>query len=178
MILFRLPSPKEGKPTPVGIAIIRALKSRIEKLKADGHPIDVIYETKAVDLITKKVDTRSDVVGVKVRRGNASEVENLDADRVVLATGGFSNDHEKDSLLEEFAPNVVSFPTTNGPFATGSGVKMGRKLGKNYCENKPCSFVLHVMVQSCLLLFLDQIIKLFENWGKCQARGILGLTFR
>lgn len=128
-LFSRLPSPKEGKPTPVGVAIIRALKGRIEKLKADGHPIDMLLETKATDLI--KETAGSGAIKVKIRRGTGSEPEILDADTIVLATGGFANDHERDSLLEEFAPKLIDYPTTNGPFATGSGLKMGRKLGTN-----------------------------------------------
>ncbi|VDO35420.1 unnamed protein product [Brugia timori] len=49
---------------------------------------------------------------------------------VVLTTGGFSCDHSKeDSLLQEFAPEKADFPTTNGPWATGRGVKMARAMG-------------------------------------------------
>uniref|UniRef100_A0A0N4T477 fumarate reductase (NADH) n=1 Tax=Brugia pahangi TaxID=6280 RepID=A0A0N4T477_BRUPA len=49
---------------------------------------------------------------------------------VVLTTGGFSCDHSKeDSLLQEFAPEKAHFPTTNGPWATGRGVKMARAMG-------------------------------------------------
>ena len=48
-----------------------------------------------------------------------------------MTTGGFSADRENDetSLLFEFAPSLLSFPTTNGKFATGDGVKMARAMG-------------------------------------------------
>ncbi|KRY12978.1 putative fumarate reductase, partial [Trichinella spiralis] len=45
------------------------------------------------------------------------------------STGGYSNDHTSDSLLEEFAKSKIDYPTTNGPFAVGSGVKMARLIG-------------------------------------------------
>lgn len=49
---------------------------------------------------------------------------------VILATGGFSCDHSKEgSLLQEFAPEKANFPTTNGPWATGRGIKMARAMG-------------------------------------------------
>ncbi|RNE95120.1 putative NADH-dependent fumarate reductase, partial [Trypanosoma conorhini] len=51
------------------------------------------------------------------------------ADAVILTTGGFSNDKTSDSLLREFAPQLSGFPTTNGPWATGDGVKLARRLG-------------------------------------------------
>lgn len=49
---------------------------------------------------------------------------------VILATGGFSCDRAEDgSLLAEFAPDKMVFPTTNGPWARGRGVKMARAMG-------------------------------------------------
>lgn len=54
-------------------------------------------------------------------------LEELGGKAVVLATGGFSADRTNDSsLLEEFAKDKLSLPTTNGAFATGDGVKMAR----------------------------------------------------
>lgn len=40
---------------------------------------------------------------------------------VVLAAGGYANDHAEASLLERHAPELAKLPTTNGPFATGAG---------------------------------------------------------
>jgi len=49
---------------------------------------------------------------------------------VILASGGFANDREgEDALLKEFAPDSIIYPTTNGPFAKGSGIKMARAIG-------------------------------------------------
>uniref|UniRef100_A0A1I7VQ82 fumarate reductase (NADH) n=2 Tax=Loa loa TaxID=7209 RepID=A0A1I7VQ82_LOALO len=57
-------------------------------------------------------------------------VNEISGKAVVLATGGFSCDHSKEgSLLQEFAPEKANFPTTNGPWATGRGVKMARAMG-------------------------------------------------
>lgn len=53
---------------------------------------------------------------------------------VILATGGYSNDHdEMTSLLIEFAKDKMHYPTTNGAFATGSGVKMARGMCEYNC---------------------------------------------
>uniref|UniRef100_A0A915PI25 fumarate reductase (NADH) n=1 Tax=Setaria digitata TaxID=48799 RepID=A0A915PI25_9BILA len=63
-------------------------------------------------------------------RCNLRYFEEISGKAVILATGGFSCDHSKeDSLLQEFAPEKASFPTTNGPWATGRGVKMARAMG-------------------------------------------------
>ncbi len=49
---------------------------------------------------------------------------------VILATGGYSNDHdESTSLLIEFAKDKMHYPTTNGAFAMGTGIKMARAMG-------------------------------------------------
>jgi hypothetical protein len=55
----------------------------------------------------------------RVEDTSSEEVELL-ADSVVLACGGFGNDHTATSLLMEHAPALATLPTTNGPFATGS----------------------------------------------------------
>ncbi len=38
---------------------------------------------------------------------------------VVLATGGYANDHSASSLLRQHVPHLADFPTTNGPWAQG-----------------------------------------------------------
>eukprot|EP00949_MAST-11_sp_MAST-11-sp1_P005326 g5326.t1 len=48
---------------------------------------------------------------------------------VVLATGGYANDKGKGSLLAEVAPHLVNLGSTNGAFATGDGIKIGRAIG-------------------------------------------------
>ncbi|CAG9535721.1 unnamed protein product [Cercopithifilaria johnstoni] len=57
-------------------------------------------------------------------------MDEISGKAVVLATGGFSCDYfNESSLLQEFAPEKANFPTTNGPWATGSGIKMARAMG-------------------------------------------------
>ncbi|CAE7221187.1 osm1, partial [Symbiodinium pilosum] len=55
----------------------------------------------------------------------ADEEGNLHSLRgnVVLAAGGYANDHADRSLLDRFAPDLAKLPTTNGPFATGDVIK-------------------------------------------------------
>ncbi|KRY12534.1 putative fumarate reductase, partial [Trichinella spiralis] len=66
---------------------------------------------------------------LRFEHADTKETGQLYADSIVLATGGYSNDHTSDSLLEEFAKSKIDYPTTNGPFAVGSGVKMARLIG-------------------------------------------------
>ncbi|RNE96712.1 NADH-dependent fumarate reductase-like protein, partial [Trypanosoma conorhini] len=66
--------------------------------------------------------------GVEIVQADGAKSRIL-ADAVILTTGGFSNDKTSDSLLREFAPHLSGFPTTNGTWATGDGVKLARRLG-------------------------------------------------
>ena len=66
------------------------------------------------------------------------------ADAVVLTAGGYAFDHAPEtsksrplSLLQEFAPHLGHFPTTNGPHATGDGVKVGVYRGRAIARLQP-----------------------------------------
>ena len=49
---------------------------------------------------------------------------------VILATGGYAHDYDPNtSLLKEFAPLLMKYPTTNGDGSTGIGVKISMKIG-------------------------------------------------
>ncbi|KAL3990920.1 flavocytochrome c family protein [Acanthocheilonema viteae] len=120
-----IPQPKEGRPVAVGFSIIKALKEKLRMHEKD-HPekVRILLGTEVVGLVT----WNDFVTGVRVRNG--SQIDEISGKAVVLATGGFSCDHSNESsLLQEFAPEKINFPTTNGPWARGSGVKMARAMG-------------------------------------------------
>ncbi|VDM62269.1 unnamed protein product [Angiostrongylus costaricensis] len=120
-----IPSPKEGRPTPVGMGIINALKQRItEVTKSRPDDVTVMTNTRVVGLTS----WNAYVNGVNVvEDGKRKEINGK---AVILTTGGFSADRNEDaSLLHEFASDKLRFPTTNGAFARGDGVKMARAMG-------------------------------------------------
>lgn len=130
----RIPDSPNGDPVPVGYTIMARLRERIERDFADK--ITIMKNTTVASLISEAAVgddhiRRVRVTGVKYRLTNEPDAtpEQLLADAVVLATGGFSNDHTETSLLAEYAPQLEAVPTTNGPFATGDGVKMAREIG-------------------------------------------------
>ena len=56
------------------------------------------------------------------------EVSQLAVRNVILATGGFAADRSLDGLLAEVEKDSGASPslsTTNGPWATGDGIKLG-----------------------------------------------------
>ncbi|TMS33570.1 hypothetical protein L596_001294 [Steinernema carpocapsae] len=121
-----IPSPKEGRPTPVGIAIIRALKAQILK-EAEERPefMKLMTNTEVLGMVT----WNEYITGVRIKKEDG-ELDELRGKAVIMATGGFSADrHNTTSLLNEFAPEKMAFPTTNGAFARGDGIKMARAMG-------------------------------------------------
>ncbi|RKP18852.1 FAD/NAD(P)-binding domain-containing protein, partial [Rozella allomycis CSF55] len=112
-----------GRPAPVGWDIISALRKHVENDLKDQVTVKV--NTKLTDMVVEN-DRLAKIVTVD-SQGTAEEFE---ADSFVLTTGGFSADKSyNDSLLKEFAPNLLSLATTNGKWATGDGVKIARKIG-------------------------------------------------
>ncbi|KAI9202202.1 putative NADH-dependent fumarate reductase [Polychytrium aggregatum] len=130
----------DGKPAPVGWDIIKALKDYIANsvpsasaAGADKPSITIVTNAKMLDLIVTSDTDSKEVQGVKYSQKTpegAEEILEIRSDAVVLATGGFSADAKnEDSLLREFAGHLAHLPTTNGPWATGDGVKIARRLG-------------------------------------------------
>jgi len=63
-----------------------------------------------------------------------------------MCTGGFCCDRSKDSLVVEFSPQKAHLATTNGAFACGDGIRMGRAIGvklvhMNKIQVHPTGFV-------------------------------------
>ncbi|KNC80457.1 hypothetical protein SARC_07182 [Sphaeroforma arctica JP610] len=121
----REPARPDGKPSPVGFNIVSALRKHAESLVGDKFAIKT--GTKVERVITTKAGEDIVASGVQVSDSDGNREELIGT--IVLATGGYGNDHTDSSLLQEFKPEVANLPTTNGPFATGEGVKMGRAIG-------------------------------------------------
>lgn len=140
----REPAAADGKPAPVGWDIIKALSGSLKEYPADK--LQQIMEAKATSFITEG----DKVVGVvyEDHAGEASvsffppcfvsfltkhllamQRKEVRGDGVVMCTGGFCCDRAKDSLIVEFAPKKAKLATTNGAFASGDGIRMGRAIG-------------------------------------------------
>ncbi|UMM22422.1 hypothetical protein L5515_003646 [Caenorhabditis briggsae] len=118
-----IPSPKEGRPIPAGFEIMKRLRAKLNELhKEKPEQFRLLTQTKMVDIIRES----GKVVGVEVVSADG-EKSKITGDAVILATGGFSAD--QDGLLKEFGTQTLGFPSTNGAFAKGEGVKIARKLG-------------------------------------------------
>jgi flavocytochrome c len=120
----------DGKPSPVGWNIISALKNFVQNDLKDN--VEVMLNTRVQKILTS--DDGSKVIGVQYETTNLETKETkkdvLPAKAVILASGGYAHDWTDTSLLRRFGDkSLKDVPTTNGPFATGDGVKMGTAIG-------------------------------------------------
>ncbi|VDO19227.1 unnamed protein product, partial [Heligmosomoides polygyrus] len=114
-----IPSPKEGRPTPVGMGIINAAKQRIADIaKARPDDVTILTDTRVVGLTS----WNAYVNGVNViQDGKLSSSLLVDSARTGMKTPACY------TSLREI--RFLRFPTTNGAFARGDGVKMARAMG-------------------------------------------------
>eukprot|EP00899_Mesostigma_viride_P009893 jgi/Mesvir1/18905/Mv18900-RA.4 len=118
------PDAATGAVLPVGVSLITNLTKYLQKNLPN---VEVITKAKVTKLKTEPADTAPvKVTGVEYVNEEDGSVHTLDADAVVLTTGGYGRDRE---LLTEFVGPMCLFPTTNGEQTTGDGVKLGRAAG-------------------------------------------------
>eukprot|EP00003_Mantamonas_plastica_P014373 TRINITY_DN2496_c0_g1_i2.p1 TRINITY_DN2496_c0_g1~~TRINITY_DN2496_c0_g1_i2.p1 ORF type:complete len:877 (-),score=346.25 TRINITY_DN2496_c0_g1_i2:24-2654(-) len=106
------------KPVNVGWSIISNLLEVVEA----SPSIRLINGATVTALITKD---NSIVRGCEVELAGAGSICMI-GEAVVITTGGFSQSKE---LLEEYRPDLVDVPSTNGPFAQGEGIKLCTQVG-------------------------------------------------
>ncbi|KAJ1944413.1 cleavage and polyadenylation specificity factor subunit 2 [Linderina pennispora] len=110
-----------GKPQPVGWGIVSTLAKHLAE--HDPQRFSLVTGARVTELVQKN----SRVTGVVYQ--TAETTEKLDSDIVVLATGGFAGEGRNADLLQKYAPQLVGLPATNGPFATGDGMKLAAAVG-------------------------------------------------
>ena len=116
-----------------------------KKIK-DINSIKIIFNATVCELITD--EKRTSINGIKYYLNeNQNDITELKTKSVILATGGFGHDFDsEDSLLKEFVPDKMKFPTTNGKQTQGIGMKIARKIGigltdMNQVQIHPTGFV-------------------------------------
>jgi aspartate oxidase len=121
---------QNGRPVPVGWKLVDTLKKRFTSFE----DIEILTNAKVSTLLTNK----NRVVGVeilKTEENGETETRNIDAQAVVLTSGGYAGQTGETlpdghtTLLKEFAPQLVHTATTNGPWAAGEGVRLGLAVG-------------------------------------------------
>lgn len=114
-----------GKEKFPGMTITYGLLNALEKVEEEskGEKAKIICKARVFELIKEN----NKVVGVKYIVNEKDVFEEYGV--VILATGGFAADFEKDSLLMKYRPDLEKFSTTNGAHCTGDGLKMTVKAG-------------------------------------------------
>ena len=126
----------------VGYHLVDTVYKKVKDIKS----IKVIFNATVCELITD--EKKTGIKGIKYYLNeNIQDVIELKTKSVILATGGFGHDFDsEDSLLKEFVPDKMKFPTTNGKQTQGIGVKIARKIGigltdMNQVQIHPTGFV-------------------------------------
>ena len=123
--------PRTYRPSTgmAGSELIFAISKIIKSFP--GNKVDLRMKTSAKEIL---VDATGNAIGVKVRVEGNDNDEDIFADNVIIATGGFANDRTNTSLLSKYTPELTQFATTNGKFATGDGHKMSIQAGASVVD--------------------------------------------
>ena len=109
-----------------GSEIIYHLQKTVRSFEKTGR-LKILIDTQVKELLTEEEGDR--VVGVLVESTNDGSVQEILADNIILATGGFASDRSSGSYLDQHRPELMSFPATAGGFSTGDGIKLATTLG-------------------------------------------------
>lgn len=113
---------------PPGFEIVQSLKKNLESIaEKDPSLVKILLNSKVVDI---SLDSDSRVSGVEYIDSEGNK-QSLKTNNVVFCSGGFA--YSKD-MLKQYAPQLVSLPTTNGQQATGDGQKILEKLGADLID--------------------------------------------
>ncbi len=112
---------------PEKIAVGYHLDSSMFNVIKDIKSIKYQVNSTVIELIYNK--DKNEVNGVVYYDSFNKKNVKIYSKCVILTCGGFGHDFESDSLLKEFVPHLMNFPTTNGPQSKGIGMKIARKIG-------------------------------------------------
>lgn len=148
-----------------GMTITYALMEKLEQISEETpERAKILVKSRVTELI-KEGD---EVVGVKFTN-NGKEYTEYGA--VILATGGYAADYAEDSLLKKYRPDLLKFPTTNGPHTTGDGLKMGLKIGAGLVDME------QVQIHPTGLVHPDEPDNQTKFLAAEALRGVGGLMF-
>jgi len=109
-----------------GAEIIYHIQKTVRSFEKTGR-VKILVDTQVKELITEEGGDR--VVGVLTESTKDGTVQEIFADNVILATGGFASDRSSGSYLDQHRPELMSFPATAGGFSTGDGITLATTLG-------------------------------------------------
>ena len=112
--------------TNIGMDIINALARYVNNC---DPTITILRGARVSRLL---IDEKGDVTGLSYsKNGKTCHVE---ADAIVLATGGFCGQTDKCSLIAQYRPDLAALSTTNGNCADGDGIKLACAVGASVVD--------------------------------------------
>lgn len=114
----------KGDKLPPGFAIVSALTKKLDGFQAENPDQLTILKSST---LTKILTEGNKVKGIEFT-DSEKQPQEMYADNVVLATGGFSADFDSPtSLLQKYRPDLLGFPLSNGAQTTGDGQKIAER---------------------------------------------------
>ncbi|KAF4592957.1 hypothetical protein EYR38_008663 [Pleurotus pulmonarius] len=107
-----------GRGPPPGFSITSALMKKLDTLPA----AEIIKFANVVRLL----EANGRVSGVEYETNG--ETKTVEANAVIIATGGYAADYAPAGLLAKYRPDLLGLPTTNGDHATGDGHRLASSL--------------------------------------------------
>ncbi|WP_417076153.1 FAD-dependent oxidoreductase [Holdemania filiformis] len=150
--------PTDG--TIPGVELIKVLKEQAEK-----NGIEIRYNSPAVDLIA---DESGRVSGVQVKDANGEYT--IDAQAVILATGGFESNPEMIAKYDN--PGLAHIHLAPSQGNMGDGIVMAEKLGAELrnmdliqlsCAVAPFSIQMQLPIKNNGVVFINKEGKRFTN---------------
>ena len=114
----RIHAPEDG--SGVGAYLVTSMLKKVDELD-----IDVMYNTKATELISQD----GTVTGVKAESNDTNYT--IKAKAVILATGGFGNNED---MIVEYREDLKGTVTTSAPGITGDGIVMAEEVGADLVD--------------------------------------------
>lgn len=108
---------RPSKGADVGPVLVKTLSNNIKE-----RNIEVLYNIKATEITSEN----NKVTGIKALDTTNNKEIIIQADAVVIATGGFAANEE---LYTKYREDLKGFVTTNHAGATGDGIMMAEALG-------------------------------------------------
>ena len=110
---------------PTGGAAVGNHLVEVLSANTSERGIQTMVNTEATELIV----SGDEIVGIKAKSGDQEYIINADA--VIIASGGFANNAE---LYTQYAPELDGFISTNQVGATGDGIELAETVNADFVD--------------------------------------------
>lgn len=137
----REPNAENGRPRPIGYDIVSALRKRVEELANEGHV--------TISLNSNITDVHQEDEQWVISTPSSK----FSTQAVVFTTGGYSSSKQ---ILEQHVPQFADLPTTNGPWAQGEGLVLGKMINAAHRDLDQVSCLIYF---SLMVVLSDGLMK-------------------